>query len=112
MSSPARLTPLLFTHAARLLGELLHFDYPADAVVSRYFREHRELGHADRGFVAETVFAVVRRLRSLDARCGEDATPRQLLLADLVCVRGWNQRALLAVLKDNETCILYQSRCV
>jgi hypothetical protein len=36
---------------------LLRFDYPADAVVSRYFREHRQLGHADRAFVAETVFA-------------------------------------------------------
>ena len=61
----ARFTPALFAHAEAVLGQLLSFDHPADAVVSRYFREHRELGHADRAFVAETVFAVLRRGRSL-----------------------------------------------
>jgi len=61
----ARFTPALFAHAEAVLGLLLRFDYPADAVVSRYFREHRELGHADRAFVAETVFAVLRRGRSI-----------------------------------------------
>ena len=28
-----------------VLGQLLRFEHPADAVVSRYFREHRQLGH-------------------------------------------------------------------
>ncbi len=101
MTRPARLTPVLITHAARLLGELLRFEYPADASVSHYFREHRELGQADRAFVAETVFAVLRRWRSLTLRCGgENATPRQLLLAALSVVRGMNQRELASILKD------------
>lgn len=98
----ARFTPALFAHAEAVLGLVLKFAHPADAVVSHYFREHRQLGHADRGFVAETVFAVLRRLRSLRARCGEQASPRQLLLATLVLVRGWNQRELAPVLKASE----------
>lgn len=98
----ARLTPALFAHAERLLAELLDFEHPADAAVSHYFRQHRELGHADRGFVAETLFAVLRRKRSLEARCAGKATPRALLLAALVAARGWNQRELEPVLKESE----------
>ena len=98
----ARFTPALFAHAEAVLGQLLRFEHPADAVVSRYFREHRQLGHADRAFVAETVFAVLRRRRSLDARCGEPVTLRRLLLAALSIARGWSQRELAPVLKGNE----------
>ncbi len=98
----ARFTPALFAHAEAVLAQLLRFDHPADAVVSRYFREHRELGHADRGFVAETVFAVLRRQRSLTARCGEPVTPRRLLLAALAVVRGWSLREFAPVLKAAE----------
>lgn len=98
----ARFTPALFAHAEKLLAEVLRFEHPADAVVSRYFREHRELGHADRGFVAETLYAVLRRKRSLEARCGAGATPRRLLLAALVTVRGWSQKSLEPVLKAGE----------
>ncbi len=98
----ARFTPALFAHAEAVLGQLLRFEHPADAVVSRYFREHRQLGHADRAFVAETVFAVLRRRRSLEARCGEPVTLRRLLLAALAIARGWSQRELAPVLKGNE----------
>jgi 16S rRNA (cytosine967-C5)-methyltransferase len=98
----ARFTPALFAHAEKLLGDLLTFQHPADAAVSHYFRLHKELGHADRGFVAETVFAVLRRKRSLEARCGDKVTPRRLLLVALVCARGWNLRELEPVLKASE----------
>ena len=76
MTRQARFTPALFEHAENVLRELLRFTYPADGVVSRYFRENRELGLADRAFIAETVFAVLRRRRSLSARCGEKAPAR------------------------------------
>ena len=85
-----------------MLGLLLRFDYPADAVVSRYFREHRELGHADRAFVAETVFAVLRRGRSLEARCAGKLSDRNRLLVALAVTRGWSQRELAPVLKASE----------
>ena len=52
-----RFTPASFAHAEKVLGELLRFEHPADAVLSRYFREHRQLGHGDRGFVADGVSA-------------------------------------------------------
>ncbi len=98
----ARFTPALFAHAEAVLGRLLRFDYPADAVVSRYFREHRELGLADRAFVAETVFAVLRRGRSLEARCAGKLSDRNRLLVALAVTRGWSQRELAPVLKASE----------
>ena len=98
----ARFTPALFAHAEAVLGLLLRFDYPADAVVSRYFRENRQLGHADRAFVAETVFAVLRRGRSLEARCAGKLSDRRRLLAALAVTRGWSQRELAPVLKASE----------
>ena len=97
-----RFTPALFAHTEAALSELLRSTFPADLVVSRYFRQHRELGHADRGFVAETVFTVLRRKRSLSARCGDDVTSRRLLLATLACIQGLNRRELDVVLNEVE----------
>lgn len=110
-----RLSPALFAHAEKLLSETLRFAYPADSVVSRYFRQHRELGHADRGFVAEIVFAVLRRKRSLAACCGDDATQlssRRLLLAALTCVQGANRRELAPLLTEAESKWLAQVKAV
>ena len=98
-----RFSPILLGHAEALLGQLLRFDAPADSIVSRYFREHRQLGHADRGFVAETVYAVLRRKRSLAARCGEMPSARQLVLAWMVCGQGLNRRELEPVLRGSES---------
>ena len=89
-------------HAAIVLGEVLTFAHPADAVLSRYFREHRELGHRDRGLVAESIYGILRRLRWLRRLCGEQATPRELLLAWLARGEGWSARQF-------EGCLLYTS---
>ena len=106
----ARLTPALFAHADAVLAALLKFDHPADAVTSRYFREHKQLGHADRGFVAETVFAVLRRLPTLKACCAPETTPRRLLLAALVVARGMNLRELAPLLRGTEEAWLAELR--
>jgi 16S rRNA (cytosine967-C5)-methyltransferase len=98
----ARFTPALFAHAEAVLGQVLRFEYPADAVVSRYFRDHHQLGHADRAFVAETVFAVLRRGRSIEARCAGRLSDRNRLLVTLAVARGWSQRDLAPVLKASE----------
>ncbi len=108
----ARFTPALFAHAEAVLGQLLRFEHPADAVVSRYFREHRQLGHADRAFVAETVFAVLRRGRSLEARCAGQLSDRRRLLAALAVVRGWSQRELAPVLKTSEEAWLASAKAM
>jgi 16S rRNA (cytosine967-C5)-methyltransferase len=87
--------------AEALLGELLSTSGPADAVMSRYFRAHRNLGQQDRAFVAETVYAVLRRRRSLQAAAGSSA-PRDLAIAALVRVRGLSGRALEGVVREGE----------
>jgi 16S rRNA (cytosine967-C5)-methyltransferase len=50
----------LLTASSELLALVLKFDHPADAVVSRFFREHR-VGSRERATLAETVYAVLRR---------------------------------------------------
>ena len=110
--SKERFSHALFRHAEALLSELLRSVFPADQVVSRYFRQHRELGHADRGFIAETVFLVLRRKRSLSARCADELTSRRLLLAALACLQGMNRRQLEGVLSESESKWLAQAKAV
>jgi 16S rRNA (cytosine967-C5)-methyltransferase len=83
----------LLRHAESALRQLLAFAAPADQTLSRYFREHRELGQKDRAFVAEAAFAVLRRRRSLEAAAGS-AEPERLLIGALVRVLGLSGRAL------------------
>src|SRR3954471_5005701 len=51
----------LLEACADLVAQVLRFDHPADAIVSRYFREHRSLGPRERATLAETAYAVLRK---------------------------------------------------
>ncbi|MEO5737634.1 MAG: RsmB/NOP family class I SAM-dependent RNA methyltransferase [Variovorax sp.] len=51
----------LLEATADLVGLVLKFDHPADSVVARFFREHREFGPRERATLAETVYAVLRK---------------------------------------------------
>jgi 16S rRNA (cytosine967-C5)-methyltransferase len=95
--------------AAETLRNVLRFEHPADAVLSRYFREHRQLGQHDRAFIAESVFGVLRHKRLLDHLAG-GATPRRLLLASLARIAGISGRELHAVLTDDEAAWLAEIR--
>lgn len=55
-----RLHPAVVTHTEEVLREVLRFTGPADAILSRYFREHPKLGSRERNAVAEGVYAVLR----------------------------------------------------
>ncbi|MBC7802829.1 MAG: RsmB/NOP family class I SAM-dependent RNA methyltransferase [Candidatus Parcubacteria bacterium] len=88
-----RPTPALLAHACAALTELLRFAGPADQSLSAYFRSNRNLGQQDRGFIAEAVFAVLRRKRSLEAAAGSGA-PRSLVVAALIRIFGLSGRAL------------------
>jgi 16S rRNA (cytosine967-C5)-methyltransferase len=88
-----RPTRALLAHAEAALAELLSFSRPADQALSAYFRSHRNLGQQDRAFIAETVFAVLRRKRSLEAAAGSTA-PHALAIAALIRVFGLSGRAL------------------
>lgn len=84
-----------------MLRAVLRFDFPADAVVSRYFRENRALGQNDRAVVAEAVFGVLRRKRLLDHVTG-NGEARALLLAWLTRIEGLNIRQLTPLLRRDE----------
>jgi 16S rRNA (cytosine967-C5)-methyltransferase len=47
---------------ARLLREVLRFEQPADRVLAGFFRSQRSLGPRERHALAETTYAVLRRL--------------------------------------------------
>ena len=91
-----KLSPNLIDHAAEALATVMRFEYPADGVMSRYFRAHEKLGQQDRAFIAETVFAVLRRKRLLDYLLG-DTGARDMILACLAVLRGHNLRELESV---------------
>ncbi|WP_408640032.1 RsmB/NOP family class I SAM-dependent RNA methyltransferase [Denitratisoma oestradiolicum] len=98
-----KITSRLLDHVGSALCGMLPFEQPADAVLSRVFRDHRELGHRERGFVADTAYGVLRRKRYLEKFCGADrATPRRLLLVALVRLAHLNQRQLAEALTAKE----------
>lgn len=89
-------------HANHILAEVLRFAHPADAVLSRYFRENRNLGHRDRAWLAETVYAVLRHLRQVRLWAGPNAQPKALLLAWLVKGAGHSVRHLEPAISQTE----------
>jgi len=95
-----RPTRALLAHAAAALSRCLRFDAPADGLLSRYWRSHPGLGQSERAFVAETVFAVLRRKRSLEAAAGS-AEAEPLVAAALVRVFGLSARALQELVDED-----------
>jgi 16S rRNA (cytosine967-C5)-methyltransferase len=71
----------LLEACAELVAQVLKFDHPADAVVSRYFREHRSLGPRERATLAETAYNVLRRKLLLEHFAGSGSGPRERRLA-------------------------------
>lgn len=100
-----RLTGTLLGQASSVLAQLLEFSGPADEALSRFFRANRGLGRQERSFIAEGVFAVLRRKRSLEVAAGS-AEPRALLLAALLRVVGLSGRALEGALKSDELALV------
>jgi len=66
-----------------LVGLVLKFDHPADAVVARFFRDHRELGPRERATLSETVFNVLRKKLRFDHFAPSGSGPRERRLAIL-----------------------------
>jgi 16S rRNA (cytosine967-C5)-methyltransferase len=73
----------LLDACADLLAQVLKFDHPADAVVSRYFREHRSLGPRERATLAETAYGVLRRKLLYEHLAGSGSGARERRLAIL-----------------------------
>ena len=88
---------------------MLDFSRPADRALSEYFRANRSLGARDRAFVAETVFGVLRRKRSLEAAVGS-GDPGALLVAALARIHGLSARTLADVLDADELALLTRAK--
>lgn len=97
----ASLTGILIDQAIAATHELLGLHQPADVALSAFFRAHRS-GPKERAFIAETAYTVLRKLRTLTAWVGADATPRQLVLAALIRETGLSYRSLDAVLSKHD----------
>jgi 16S rRNA (cytosine967-C5)-methyltransferase len=100
--SSMQINAALLQGARNVVHELLRFEYPADAVLSRYFRNNREVGARDRAFIAETAYAVLRRKRTLERLCGDRITAQRLVLISLTRIAGYNNRQLASSLDADE----------
>ena len=67
---------------AELVGLTLRFEHPADAVVARFFREHKALGPRERATITDTVYAVLRKKLLFDhlAPSGSGSKARRLAI--------------------------------
>ncbi len=86
----------------QVLGEVLQWQYPADAVLSHWFRGHAQVGQRDRGEIAEAVFDVMRHLRRYRqfAESGQGAATRRLAVLGLASV--WPRTTLDTGLDEHE----------
>nr|WP_245153679.1 RsmB/NOP family class I SAM-dependent RNA methyltransferase [Allopusillimonas ginsengisoli] len=85
-----------------VLGEALQWEYPADAVLSHWFRAHPKLGMRDRGEVAEAVFDVLRHLRRYRQYAESGFGPAARRLAVLGLASVLERTVLDAGLEENE----------
>lgn len=68
---------------SELVRLTLKFDHPADAVVSRFFRDHRGLGPRERATLAETVYTVLRKKLLFDQLALSGSGPKERRMAIL-----------------------------
>jgi 16S rRNA (cytosine967-C5)-methyltransferase len=73
----------LLEACSELVRLTLKFDHPADAIVSRFFRDHRSLGPRERATLAETVYAVLRKKLLFDHCAPSGSGPKERRLAIL-----------------------------
>jgi len=74
----------------QVLGDILQWQYPADAVLSHWLRAHPGLGGRDRSEVSEAVYDVLRHLRRYRqfAESGIGPSARRLALLGLSATLG------------------------
>ncbi|OWT55289.1 rRNA methyltransferase [Candidimonas nitroreducens] len=85
-----------------VLGEVLQWAHPADAVLSHWLRARPHMGARDRAEVAEAVFDVLRHLRRYRhfAESGSGPAARRLAILGLASV--FSEAALDAALLEDE----------
>lgn len=89
------------TLAAQALRAVWPLSAPVESALARFFRTHSQLGHADRALLADIVFAVIRRKRSLTATVGSEQAER-LVCAALCLELGYPKERLHPLLNAAE----------
>ena len=74
---------VLLDACSELVRLTLKFDHPADAIVSRFFRDNRGLGPRERATLAETVYTVLRKKQLFDHLAPSGSGPKERRLAIL-----------------------------
>ncbi|GAB4167704.1 MAG: RsmB/NOP family class I SAM-dependent RNA methyltransferase [Rhodocyclaceae bacterium] len=96
----ARISERMIEAATDAVTEVLALREAADGVLSRFFRARKDLGMSERAFVAETVYAILRRRRTLEHRLEGRVSPRRLVLAALAVLSGVGVRSLGEILGE------------
>jgi 16S rRNA (cytosine967-C5)-methyltransferase len=73
----------LLDACSELVRLTIKFDHPADAIVSRFFRDNRGLGPRERATMAETVYTVLRKKNLFDHLAPSGSGPKERRLAIL-----------------------------
>lgn len=86
----------LLDACAELVQQVMLLQHPADSVVSRFFRQHRNLGPRERATLAETAYTVLRHKLRFEAlaRSGSGARERRLAILGFAGPRTLLQAAL------------------
>lgn len=87
--------------AIAAMRALLPLEFPADAIIRRFFRDNAILGVQDRAFIAEVVFGILRHRFFLES-LAHPVTPRALVLAYLVKYHGLNLREFDTFISESE----------
>jgi 16S rRNA (cytosine967-C5)-methyltransferase len=73
----------LLDACSELVRLTLKFDHPADAIVSKFFRDNRGLGPRERATLAETVYTVLRKKNLFEHLAPSGSGPKERRLAIL-----------------------------
>ena len=73
----------LLDACTELVRLTLRFEHPADAVVSRFFRDNRSFGPRERATLAETVYTVLRKKLLFDHLSPSGSGPKERRMAIL-----------------------------
>jgi len=93
----------LLDACSELVALSLKFDHPADAVVSHFFREHKEFGPRERASLTDTVYAVLRQRLLFEHFAPSGSGPKERRLAILGFAHGTGARDFLkSALMDHE----------
>lgn len=83
----------LLDASSELVRLCLQFDHPTDAVVARFFRDHRQLGPRERATLTDTVYAVLRHKLLFEHFAPSGSGPRERRLAILGLAHSQKEQA-------------------